>query len=141
MQLSWLAPHKVRQSIVVGSKRMVVYDDTATDGAVRIYDRGFDFTEPSTFGEYQLTYRSGDMLVPRLDPAEPLGLELADFARRSRPVPRRAPMPAWAWRSCGFSRPRTLRWRRPACRSHWTQSGTTRSSTERPTGALAPATT
>jgi len=80
VQLSWLAPHKVRQSIIVGSKRMVVYDDTAIDGAVRIYDRGFDFTEPSTFGEYQLTYRSGDMVVPRLDPAEPLGLELADFA-------------------------------------------------------------
>src|SRR4051794_10770035 len=80
VQLSWLAPHKVRQSIVVGSKRMVVYDDTAIDGAVRIYDRGFDFTEPSTFGEYQLTYRSGDMVVPRLDPSEPLGLELADFA-------------------------------------------------------------
>ena len=65
---------------MVGSKRMVVYDDAATDGAIRIYDRGFDFTEPSNFGEYQLTYRSGDMLVPRLDAAEPLGLELADFA-------------------------------------------------------------
>ncbi len=81
IQLSWLAPHKVRQTIVVGSKRMVVYDDAAVDGAIRIYDRGFDFTEPSTFGEYQLTYRSGDMLVPRLEPAEPLGLELEDFAR------------------------------------------------------------
>jgi predicted dehydrogenase len=80
VQLSWLAPHKVRQTIVVGSKRMVVYDDAATDGAVRIYDRGVDFTEPTNFGEYQLTYRSGDMLVPRLEPAEPLGLELADFA-------------------------------------------------------------
>ena len=84
VQLSWLAPHKLRQTIVVGSKRMVVYDDTATDGAIRIYDRGFDFTEPSTFGEYQLTYRSGDMLVPRLDAAEPLGLELEDFARAIR---------------------------------------------------------
>jgi predicted dehydrogenase len=81
IQLSWLAPHKVRQTIVVGSKRMVVYDDTAIDGAIRIYDRGVDFTEPSNFGEHQLTYRSGDMLVPRLDPAEPLGLELEDFAR------------------------------------------------------------
>jgi predicted dehydrogenase len=81
VQLSWLAPHKVRQMIVVGSKRMVVYDDDATDGAVRIYDRGFDFTEPKDFGEYQLTYRSGDMVAPRLEPAEPLGLELADFAR------------------------------------------------------------
>ena len=80
VQLSWLAPHKVRQTIVVGSKRMVVYDDAATDGAVRLYDRGFDFTEPKDFGEYQLTYRSGDMVAPRLDAAEPLGLELADFA-------------------------------------------------------------
>ena len=67
VQLSWLAPHKVRQTIVVGSKRMVVYDDAAVDGAVRIYDRGVDFTEPTNFGEYQLTYRSGDMVVPRLD--------------------------------------------------------------------------
>ena len=64
--------------VVVGSRRMVQYDDTSSDGAVRIYDRGFDFTEPANFGEYQLTYRSGDMVVPRLDAAEPLGLELQD---------------------------------------------------------------
>src|SRR3954453_19804506 len=50
VQLSWLAPHKVRQTIVVGSKKMVVYDDAATDGAVRVYDRGFDFSEPKDFG-------------------------------------------------------------------------------------------
>jgi predicted dehydrogenase len=84
VQISWLAPRKVRQMVVVGSKRMVVYDDTAVDGAVRVYDRGFDFSEPATFGEHQLTYRSGDMIAPRLDPAEPLGLELADFARAIR---------------------------------------------------------
>jgi predicted dehydrogenase len=84
VQLSWLAPHKVRQTVVVGSKKMVVYDDASFDGAVKIYDRGFDFTEPATFGEYQLTYRSGDLLVPRLDAAEPLGLELADFAQAIR---------------------------------------------------------
>jgi predicted dehydrogenase len=80
VQLSWLAPHKVRQTVVVGSKKMVVYNDAAIDGAICIYDRGVDFTEPSNFGEYQLTYRSGDMVVPRLEPAEPLGVELADFA-------------------------------------------------------------
>jgi predicted dehydrogenase len=84
IQISWLAPRKVRQMVIVGSKRMVVYDDTAVDGAVRVYDRGFDFSEPATFGEHQLTYRSGDMIAPRLDPAEPLGLELADFARAIR---------------------------------------------------------
>ncbi len=80
VQVSWLAPRKVRQMVVVGSKRMVLYDDTAADDAIRVYDRGFDFAEPANFGEYQLTYRSGDMVVPRLDPAEPLGLELEDFA-------------------------------------------------------------
>jgi predicted dehydrogenase len=84
IQISWLAPRTVRPMVVVGSKRMVVYDDTAVDGAVRVYDRGFDFSEPATFGEHQLTYRSGDMIAPRLDPAEPLGLELADFARAIR---------------------------------------------------------
>lgn len=84
IQISWLAPRKVRQMVIVGSKRMVVYDDTALDGAVRVYDRGVDFTEPSNFGEHQLTYRSGDMIAPRLDPAEPLGLELSDFAAAIR---------------------------------------------------------
>jgi predicted dehydrogenase len=84
VQLSWLAPRKVRQTIIVGSKRMVIYDDGALDGAVRVYDRGLDFSEPTTFGEHQLTYRSGDMVAPRLDAAEPLGLELADFAHAIR---------------------------------------------------------
>ena len=84
VQVSWLAPRKVRQMVVVGSRRMVQYDDTASDDAVRVYDRGFDFAEPANFGEYQLTYRSGDMIVPRLEAAEPLGLELADFAKAIR---------------------------------------------------------
>jgi predicted dehydrogenase len=84
VQVSWLAPRKVRQMVVVGSRRMVQYDDTASDDAVRIYDRGFDFSEPANFGEYQLTYRSGDMIVPRLEAAEPLSLELEDFARAIR---------------------------------------------------------
>ncbi len=82
VQISWLAPRKVRQMVVVGSKRMVVYDDTAADEPVRIYDRGMDFDAgpPATFGEYQLTYRTGEVVIPRVDAAEPLGLELADFA-------------------------------------------------------------
>jgi predicted dehydrogenase len=84
VQVSWLAPRKVRQMVVVGSKRMVLYDDTAADDAVRVYDRGFDFAEPANFGEYQLTYRSGDMVVPRLEALEPLGVELEDFARAIR---------------------------------------------------------
>jgi predicted dehydrogenase len=83
VQISWLAPRKVRQMVVVGSKRMIQYDDTASDEPIRIYDRGMDFSAgaPSSFGEYQLTYRSGDVVIPRVDPLEPLNLELADFAQ------------------------------------------------------------
>jgi predicted dehydrogenase len=82
VQVSWLAPRKVRQMIVVGSRKMVQYDDTIPDGAVRIYDRGLDLEigEPANFGEHRLTYRSGDIVAPRIDAAEPLSLELGDFA-------------------------------------------------------------
>jgi predicted dehydrogenase len=84
VQVSWLAPRKVRQMVVVGSKQMVQYDDTAADEPIRIYDRGLDWHEPANFGEYRLTYRSGDVVVPRIDAAEPLSLELEDFARAIR---------------------------------------------------------
>ncbi len=84
VQLSWLAPRKMRQMIVVGSKRMVQYDDTASDEPVRVYDRGMDVGPPSNFGEHQLIYRTGDVVSPRVQPQEPLRLELEDFARAIR---------------------------------------------------------
>jgi predicted dehydrogenase len=84
VQISWLAPCKVRQMIVVGSKRMVQYDDTASDEPVRVYDRGMDLTQPANFGEHQLIYRTGDVVSPRVEPQEPLSLELQDFARAIR---------------------------------------------------------
>ena len=85
VQLSWLAPRKVRQMVVVGSQRMVQYEDTASDDSVRIYDRGLDFSPPpANFGEYRLTYRTGDMVAPQIEAAEPLGLELKDFASAIR---------------------------------------------------------
>src|SRR3954453_18369608 len=85
VQLSWLAPRKMRQMVVVGSRRMVQYEDTAADDSVRIYDRGLDFAEPpANFGEYRLTYRTGDMVAPRVQALEPLGQELSDFAAAIR---------------------------------------------------------
>ena len=80
VQVSWLAPRKMREMTVVGSQRMIQYDDNASDEPVRLYDRGIEFSPPATFGEYKLTYRSGDIVVPRLEPSEPLGVELGDFA-------------------------------------------------------------
>ena len=84
IQISWLAPRKVRQMVVVGSKRMVHYEDTAADESVRIYDRGLDMKQPENFGEYRMLYRSGDMVAPRIEASEPLSLELEDFARAIR---------------------------------------------------------
>jgi predicted dehydrogenase len=84
VQISWLAPRKVREMVIVGSRRMVQYDDTAADESVRVFDRGMEFKEPANFGEHQLSYRSGDIVIPRVDAAEPLSLELQDFANAIR---------------------------------------------------------
>ncbi|MGI9148408.1 MAG: Gfo/Idh/MocA family protein [Chloroflexota bacterium] len=78
VQLSWLAPSKLRRTSLVGSERMVVYDDLEPVEKVKIFDRGVD-RQPASFGEYQLTYRSGDIVSPRLDTTEPLYLECAHF--------------------------------------------------------------
>ena len=72
MELSWLAPSKLRRTAVVGSRKMLVYDDTSNE-PVRVFDSGADLPDPETFGEYQLTYRTGDIVSPRVDGAEPLG--------------------------------------------------------------------
>jgi predicted dehydrogenase len=83
VELSWLAPSKLRRTTIVGSEKMIVYDDTGNE-PVRIFDSGVSLPDPSTFGEYRLTYRSGDILSPRVDAAEPLSLELDDFASAVR---------------------------------------------------------
>ncbi|HYF28398.1 MAG TPA: Gfo/Idh/MocA family oxidoreductase [Baekduia sp.] len=78
LELSWLSPTKLRRTVLVGSRRMVVYDDVSAE-QVRVFDRGVDRVEPTTFGEHQLSYRSGDVLTPHLEAAEPLRVELEDF--------------------------------------------------------------
>jgi len=80
VQLSWLAPRKLRQMLIVGSERMVQYDDSDADESVKVYDRGLEFDAPANFGEYRASYRAGDIVSPRIDATEPLALELADFA-------------------------------------------------------------
>ncbi|MDP9224198.1 MAG: Gfo/Idh/MocA family oxidoreductase [Actinomycetota bacterium] len=82
-ELSWLAPTKLRRTVVVGSRKMVVYDDTSTD-QVRISDSGIDLPDPESFGEHQLSYRTGDVVVPYIGTTEPLALELKDFCSAVR---------------------------------------------------------
>jgi protoporphyrinogen oxidase/predicted dehydrogenase len=83
VELSWLAPSKLRRTAIVGSEKMVVYDDTSNE-SVRIFDSGATIPDPGTFGEYRLSYRTGDIVSPRVDATEPLSLELADFAAAIR---------------------------------------------------------
>ena len=79
VELSWLAPSKLRRTVLVGSEKMVVYEDGAPE-PVRIFDHGVVYQDPETFGEYQLSYRTGDITSPKLDSAEPLATQLGDFA-------------------------------------------------------------
>ena len=78
-EVSWLSPQKMRRTCVVGSKRMVVYDDTEASDKVKIYDRGVNLRRPENFGEFQLTYRLGDMVAPNLPNTEPLLCEIEHF--------------------------------------------------------------
>ena len=79
VEVSWLAPSKLRRTAVIGSEKMLVYDDTEVMEKVKIYDKGVDYKDPGSFGEFQLSYRSGDIISPRLDNYEPLGVEVSHF--------------------------------------------------------------
>jgi predicted dehydrogenase len=83
VELSWLAPSKLRRTVIVGSNKMVVYED-GTPEPVRVFDRSVVYKDPKTFGEYQLSYRSGDILSPHVAATEPLVTELAEFVRLIR---------------------------------------------------------
>jgi predicted dehydrogenase len=83
VELSWLAPSKLRRTTIVGSRKMVVYDDTSNE-PVRVFDSGVIPRDPQSFGEYRLTYRTGDIVSPHISALEPLSLELADFGRAIR---------------------------------------------------------
>ena len=80
VHVSWLDPDKIRRTTVVGSKKMLVYDDISSLEKIRIYDKGV--TVPphyDTFGEFQLAYRFGDIFIPKLDDSEPLKIACQHF--------------------------------------------------------------
>lgn len=80
IQASWLDPLKVRDMVVVGSKKMVVYDDVDNEGKIKVYDKGADrLVAPGEFGEFQIKLRAGDVLIPKLPMYEPLKKECEHF--------------------------------------------------------------
>jgi predicted dehydrogenase len=78
VELSWLAPSKLRRTAVVGSNKMVVYEDGSAE-PLRLFDSGVVYKDPETFGEYHLSYRTGDITSPRLPATEPIAHELNEF--------------------------------------------------------------
>ncbi|MEI7910219.1 MAG: Gfo/Idh/MocA family oxidoreductase [Verrucomicrobiota bacterium] len=73
IQSSWIEPRKVRQMTIVGSRKMIIYDDLEPLDKIRIYDTRIE--RPShyeTFGDFQYTYHYGDSHVPRIEQIEPL---------------------------------------------------------------------
>ncbi len=88
VELSWLAPSKLRRTVLVGQEKMVVYEDGAPE-PVRVFDHGVVYQDPETFGEYHLSYRTGAITSPKINTYEPLAAEVSDFiasARRGEPM-------------------------------------------------------
>ncbi|HVP57148.1 MAG TPA: Gfo/Idh/MocA family oxidoreductase, partial [bacterium] len=80
IHVSWLDPCKIRRTTLVGSKKMLVYDDTSTLEKIRVYDKGVTIQPHyDTFGEFQLAYRFGDIIVPKINDVEPLKVECLHF--------------------------------------------------------------
>jgi predicted dehydrogenase len=79
IHLSWLDPHKTRRTTLVGSRKMVVFDDMEPTDKVRIYDKGVDIRPHAVSYEDYLHVRFGDILIPHVGTAEPLKLECQHF--------------------------------------------------------------
>ena len=80
IQSSWLDPRKTREMTIVGSKRMIVYDDVAQIEKIKIYDARVERPPHyDTFGEFHYAYHYGDMYVPYLKQEEPLKSECQHF--------------------------------------------------------------
>ena len=80
IHVNWLAPVKVRRTLIGGSQRMIVYDDLEPSEKIKVYDRGITVnSNPENVYEMLVGYRSGDMWAPRLEATEALKVELTHF--------------------------------------------------------------
>ena len=80
IRVSWLEPRKQRRITVVGSRKMLIYDDVEPVEKIRLFDMGVEWPEPDKLGTGRLHYRYGDIVCPRISPIEPLQAECRHFA-------------------------------------------------------------
>ena len=78
---SWLDPLKVRQLVIIGSKKMAVFDDVSADSKLQIYDKSVTVDSDPNFAKLNVILRVGDMIVPKLESKEPLREVVLDFIR------------------------------------------------------------
>lgn len=80
LRTSWLDPNKIRKTTIVGSKKMLVYNDVESQEKIKIYDKGVDAPPYyDTYGDFHFAYRYGDIYSPRIDGYEPLKRQCEHF--------------------------------------------------------------
>jgi predicted dehydrogenase len=79
VNVNWLSPVKVRTTLLGGEKKMVVWNDLDADEKVKVYDKGVEIGNRLGLYDLLVSYRSGDMWSPKLDPTEALKLETQQF--------------------------------------------------------------
>lgn len=80
LNVNWLAPVKVRQTLIGGSRKMIVYDDMQNSEKIKVYDRGVDVVSDSELmKQMRVSYRMGDMWAPQLSVREALLTEIDHF--------------------------------------------------------------
>lgn len=81
IHVNWLAPVKIRRTLIGGSNKMIVYDDLETSEKIKVYDKGITVSNgPETLYPMLVGYRTGDMWAPQLDVTEALQVEARHFA-------------------------------------------------------------
>jgi predicted dehydrogenase len=78
LQVSWLDPHKIRRITIVGSKKMVVFDDVQSTEKLKIFDKGASGVSYESYGD-SITIRFGDIKIPHINMTEPLRAECQHF--------------------------------------------------------------
>jgi predicted dehydrogenase len=85
IHVNWLAPVKIRRTLLGGSRRMLIYDDVEGSEKIKVYDKGVHLAESSEgLHQLRINYRAGDMWAPHLDSTEALKLEVQEFVSAIR---------------------------------------------------------
>lgn len=79
--VNWLSPVKIRQTLISGDRKMLVWNDLDADQKIKIYDKGVDVTSRESIYELLVRYRSGDVWIPRINGAEALQVEAGYFIK------------------------------------------------------------